>query len=155
MSPPPIEPAPELRKSNAMQTRSSVSTWSTGSTWLNGSLIGLASIGLLLLLVLPGSADPGDARKGAASPLAKGKTAARKVPAGPQTVTPEREAAARTFVSRHHPELVALLDHLQTSEPKQYQRAVRELFRASERLAQFREQDEGRYALELETWKVK
>jgi hypothetical protein len=70
-------------------------------------------------------------------------------------LTPEREAAAITFVRHHHPELVDLLNQLKESKPAEYQTAIRELFQTSERLAQLREQDPQRYELELAGWKVK
>ncbi len=70
-------------------------------------------------------------------------------------LTPEREAAAITFVRQHHPELVDLLNQLKESKPAEYQTAIRELFQTSERLAQLREQDPQRYELELTAWKVK
>jgi hypothetical protein len=70
-------------------------------------------------------------------------------------ITPEREAAAITFVREHHAELVDLLNQLKETKPAEYQTAIRELFQTSERLAQLREQDPQRYDLELEAWKVK
>jgi hypothetical protein len=70
-------------------------------------------------------------------------------------LTPEREAAAITFVRQHHPELVDLLNQLKESKPAEYQTAIRELFQTSERLAQLREQDPERYELELAAWKIK
>ena len=68
--------------------------------------------------------------------------------------TPEREAAAMKFVREHHPEVADLLDHLRASRPDQYHRAARELFRASERVAQWKERDAARYELELKLWKI-
>ena len=70
-------------------------------------------------------------------------------------LTPEREAAAITFVRQHHPELVDLLNQLKETKPAEYQTAIRELFQTSERLAQLREQDPQRYELELAAWKTK
>jgi hypothetical protein len=72
-----------------------------------------------------------------------------------QGFTPEREAAALTFVRAHHPELAELLDRLKTRRPQEYQKAVRELFRASERLAQSQEQAPQRYEMELSEWKLR
>lgn len=69
-------------------------------------------------------------------------------------ITPQREAAAMSFVQEHHPELAGLLVHLKRSNRKEYERAVRELFRTSERLTLARERDDGRYELELAIWKV-
>lgn len=68
--------------------------------------------------------------------------------------TPEREAAALTFVSAHHPELAPLLAHLKKSRPQEYQKAIRKLFNDSERLAHSREAQPRRYELELQEWKL-
>ncbi len=68
-------------------------------------------------------------------------------------VTPEREAAAMTFVQQHHPELAALLVYLKDNRSSEYQKAVRDLFRISERLATTQERDFERYQLELDLWK--
>jgi len=70
------------------------------------------------------------------------------------TFTPEREAAALTFVAAHHAELSPLLAHLKTSRPNEYQRVIRRLFVDSERLAHSREMQPLRYELELKTWKL-
>jgi len=70
-------------------------------------------------------------------------------------VTPEREAAAITFARVNAPELVELLDFLRDHRPRQYRRAVTDLFRTSERLATIQERAPERYALELRTWKAK
>ena len=71
-----------------------------------------------------------------------------------QGFTLEREAAALTFVRMHHAELADLLDRLKTRRPQEYQKAIRELFRASERLALSQEQQPLRYELELQEWKL-
>jgi hypothetical protein len=76
-------------------------------------------------------------------------------PAQQPPLTPEREAAAITFVRQHHAELVDLLNQLKETKPAEYQAAIRELFQTSERLAQLREQDPQRYELELDVWKTK
>jgi hypothetical protein len=68
--------------------------------------------------------------------------------------TPEREAAAMTFVRTHHPELADLLARLKDRRPGEYQKAIRDLFRVSERLAQSQEMHPNRYELELEDWKL-
>ena len=69
-------------------------------------------------------------------------------------VTPEREAAVMKFVEQHHPELGTLLVRLKDGDRKEYDRAVRDLFRVSERLAQTHERDQSRYELELRAWQV-
>lgn len=70
-------------------------------------------------------------------------------------MTKAREAAALAFVREHHPELQALLIQLKESQPKQYEQAVRDLFRTSERLASFQERDGQRHDLELKAWKTR
>jgi hypothetical protein len=69
-------------------------------------------------------------------------------------ITPEREAAALTFVREHHPELADLIAVLKEKQPKEYQKALRDLFRASEKLAQIHDLDKARYELELKAWKL-
>ncbi len=69
-------------------------------------------------------------------------------------LTPEREAAAITFVRQHHVELVDLLLYLKVQRPKAYEQAVFDLFRVSERLAQQQVQNYDRYELDLALWKV-
>ncbi len=68
--------------------------------------------------------------------------------------TPQREAAALSFVREHHAELALLLGHLKGVKLKEYERAIRELFRSSERLAQIKDRDEDRYKIELQVWKL-
>lgn len=68
--------------------------------------------------------------------------------------TPEREAAAMTFVRMYHAELADLLDQLKLQNKSEYERAIRELFRQSERLAQAQERNPQRYDLELRAWKL-
>jgi len=70
------------------------------------------------------------------------------------TYTPEREAAALTFVASHHSELSPLLAYLKSSRPNEYQKVVRKLFSDSERLAHTRELQPLRYELELQEWKL-
>lgn len=69
-------------------------------------------------------------------------------------ITPEREAAVNTFVRLNHPDLVDLLAHLKANQRKEFDRAVRELYRVSENLAQLQERDQERHALELRRWKA-
>ncbi len=64
-------------------------------------------------------------------------------------------AAALAFVQQQQPELARLLDYLRKNQPRQYQRAVRELSRTAERLSQTRDRDPRRYELELQAWKAR
>jgi hypothetical protein len=104
-----------------------------------------------LTLLAPLSAAAAEpAQNPTAAPPVKPAKAPERAP-----LTPEREAAAITFVRQHHSELVDLLNQLKESKPAEYQTAIRELFQTSERLAQLREQDPERYVLELAAWKIK
>jgi hypothetical protein len=89
-----------------------------------------------------------------ASAPARGSAAAKKDgkarPA--MMVTPEREAAVLTFVQRNHAELAELLGYLKTSQPAEYERALREIFRTTERLATVQERDPLQYELEVAAW---
>ena len=86
----------------------------------------------------PSKEDPGKNKNGKNKPGA--------------LVTPEREAAVKTFVKQHHAELAELLVQLKASNAKDYEQAIRELFRTSERLAQIQERDMDQYELELKLW---
>lgn len=66
----------------------------------------------------------------------------------------EREAAALAFAGLHHPELTGLVEQLKESNPAEYQRAIRDLSRTRERLAQIEQKEPQRYALELSAWKI-
>lgn len=69
--------------------------------------------------------------------------------------TAEREADALRFVRNHHTELADLLEQLKGMNLPQYQRAIRELYQASELLAAARLRDPERYKLDLEAWQWK
>ena len=65
-----------------------------------------------------------------------------------------QEASAVAFVRENHAELASLLDNLKESRPKEYQKAVRDLARVRERLAQMKANNGARYDLELAVWKT-
>jgi len=65
-----------------------------------------------------------------------------------------REAAALQFARAHHPELAGLLEHLRAQQAEQYQKAIRELFRVSEILAELKERDPRKHDLDLKHWQV-
>lgn len=92
-----------------------------------------------------GQSEPSPARAG------KAVTNSAK-PREPLAITPEREAAVATFVERNHAELAPLLAHLRSSQPRQYEQAVREIFRVTERLAGIQERDPLLYELEVKLW---
>jgi len=91
-------------------------------------------------------------------PMKRGakKAAAKKDDKPPAPITAEKETAVNAFVAEHHPELGELLRHLKgMKNQRPYERAVRELSAASDRLANLQKTDEKRYDLELKSWKVK
>lgn len=90
------------------------------------------------------------AAEGSVAESAKKEPRAKAIPRQP--ITPEREAAALTFVQRNHPELAELLAYLKTSQPEEYQRAIRDIFRVTERLGQIQERDPLQYELEVAFW---
>jgi hypothetical protein len=99
----------------------------------------------LLVLTLPLLAQD------APSPRPAGRNAATdRQPA----FTPEREAAALSFVNQHHLELAELLKQLKSGNRAEYRRAINELFLASERLAASKERDPIKYELDLRAWKI-
>jgi hypothetical protein len=130
----------------------------------------LASAALLIVAVcLPLFADdststtPGKSveAKSAVDKSAKAQpTAVKRAPAKPSAVKPapplsaEREAVALAFAREHHPELAALIDKLRHDNRRDYERALRELSQASERLTQLKKQSAERYELSLAAWKL-
>jgi len=67
--------------------------------------------------------------------------------------TEEREAAAILFVKKNLPDLLPMLEQLKKANESQYKREIRQIFQASEWLADLKEV-KGRYELELRIWKA-
>jgi hypothetical protein len=65
--------------------------------------------------------------------------------------TEEREAAALFFVKKHLPDLLPLLGQLKKTDEPQYRREIREIFQATELLADLRDEPQ-RHDLELKIW---
>ena len=72
----------------------------------------------------------------------------------PIAVTAQQEAEVLQFLRQHHTELAELLGHLQLSRPADYNRAIRDIGHARERLRQFEKGDGERYELELQSWVI-
>ena len=134
----------------------------------------LASVSLML--IWSGVAVLGDLHGGQTQRKSSGKSTTRKRESGRNDraqqsrskpnkdkkpkrmrgVTRAREAAAMAFVDEHAPELRALLLQLKRTLPRGFQRAVRDLFNTSERLARLEERgDREAYELQLRAWKIK
>src|SRR4051794_40418485 len=67
--------------------------------------------------------------------------------------TEEREAAALFFVKKQLPDLLPLLEQLKKNSQPQYRTEIREIFQATEWLADLQD-DPRRHELELKIWKT-
>lgn len=81
---------------------------------------------------------------------AKTGAAAKATP----TLSPEVEQQVLAFVETHQSELGELLRYLKSKLPREYQRAVHDLDRTRQRLAQTERRDPQRYELELKLWQA-
>jgi hypothetical protein len=72
----------------------------------------------------------------------------------PAALSAEREAAALAFAREHHAELAALIEKLRRDNRRDYDRAIRELSQASERLTRLKKQSDEQYELSLAAWKL-
>jgi hypothetical protein len=66
----------------------------------------------------------------------------------------QMETESLEFVQEHHPELVALLESLKSMREKEYEIAIREIFRSKKRLDGFVKRDTDIYNAELDAWKI-
>jgi len=104
----------------------------------------ILALGLLVLSAAPVTAA--DEGPNLAAKKERGKP--------PVAVTAEQEAEVLQFLRQHHTELADLLGHLQATRPAEYNRAIRDLGHARERLRQFEKSDSARYELELQSWVI-
>ena len=124
-----------------------------GRRWmLRMAGIGSAVLVSAAALLVAGDGDLGDTRIVANQAETKAKPASPNRDQKLPNVTPEREAAVMKFVEQHHSELAVLLTHLKDNNHQEYDRAIRDIFRISERLVQTRQRDDRRYELELQQW---
>lgn len=114
---------------------------------------------IITLLLLPfagtvhGQENAGKADKAAPTDEVVGKTVLKNKVDLPFTA--EREAAVMAFVQQNHAELKELLTYLRDNRRKDYERAIRDLARESERIGQFRDRDAKQYDLEVKAWTIK
>jgi len=97
-----------------------------------------------------------DSAAGDVTAQAKAKKAARKAKANQKlkNITADQETQAIDFARTQHPELVELLDRLEEINPEQYSRAIRELYRTSEKLRLMADRNPQRHTLEITLWKL-
>lgn len=105
---------------------------------------------ILLLGSLVALGDDGPKRS---KPPAARPSRVDKADASP--LLPEREELTLSFVRKHHPELAALLESLKAMRPREYQRAIGELYQVSRSLEALKQRNPRRYELGLELWKAK
>ncbi len=113
------------------------------------------SVGLCFVLATWVSAQSQESENAPKTP-ANVKTN-RPMPAGDAAsviMTPERQAAALKFAELHHPELYQLIQGLKKANRPEYQKAIRQLYNDSERLARLKERIPDRYELALEEWQM-
>ena len=118
---------------------------------LNNILVVGIACGWLLI----GPVDAQQRSKDDKTNSAQREKANKPKPNASSGMTKAREAAALAFVREHHAELESLLIQLKESQPKQYEQAVRDLFRTSEKLASLQERDRQRHDLELKAWQAR
>ncbi len=132
------------------------------------SAISISSLIVLAMFTLPLLADK-DAKDKAStakkssekspdkrSSDSKNSSEAKKRAARKSVPLPEREAAALTFVRKHHDDLGQLLVYLKENNPGAYRQAILDLYRTSQRLAQYHDRgDNERYNLELKVWQAR
>jgi hypothetical protein len=82
------------------------------------------------------------------------RSAKKAKPKRSGAVTAEQQKEVVRFVRQHHAELADLLEHLRSSSPVGYDKAIRDLWKARERLMQINERDRTRYELELDAWVI-
>lgn len=70
------------------------------------------------------------------------------------TISDEQEKSILAFVSMHDSSLHGLLGNLKTSRPKDYQKALVDLNRATDRLAQVKRNRPHAYDLEVKKWQA-
>lgn len=84
----------------------------------------------------------------------KGAKKAAKALQKVKDVSADQEKQAIGFATAQHSELVELLDRLEEMNPEQYGRAIRELYKTSERLRLMADRNPERHSLELSLWKL-
>lgn len=65
-----------------------------------------------------------------------------------------REEVALAFAKKHHPELEKILRQLRGMDQKEYAKAIRELYRVSERLSLLESRAPHFYQVQLDLWKA-
>ena len=97
---------------------------------------------------------PADKKTAAQDAKKSGAKAAKKAAQKSNSSTESQEPAALALVKANHPELLELLEKLKADNPRQYEQAILELYRASKTLSDRKAKDPARYELDLKAWKL-
>lgn len=122
--------------------------------------VGMLAIGMGGLLFVGDRATAQETPGAGKSAIADGDKAAKEAErpkpatASPATVSAEQEKTILAFVSKHDTSLHGLLGNLRTSRPKEYQKALVDLNRATDRLAQVKRNRPHAYDLEVKKWQA-
>ena len=93
---------------------------------------------------------PGDRSRGA-----RAKPRARSEDSGVRAKAfAERERVGLALVRQHEPSLMDLLVKLRRERPREYRRAVNDLWRTARRLERVREREPERYEAEIKAWRA-
>jgi len=68
-------------------------------------------------------------------------------------LTADDEKQALEFAEKHHPEIADLLKKLQRSSPKGFERGIREIHTAVQRIERYRDKQPARMEAEIDNWK--
>jgi hypothetical protein len=90
----------------------------------------------------------------AASPPSTGWSADTTRSEKAERLTQQQQQSALEFVREHHPQLNTLITRLEKRDPAEYDKALREVSRTSERLRRMEGRDRPRYEVEIKLWKV-
>ena len=129
--------------------------------WFNLISVSLGLV-LLVCVAIENAAVAQDAAERPATTtvsVASGpKQIAQAPPTNDRKLSPEeierREKAALAFANKHHPALEKLLRQLRGMDENEYNKAIRELYRVSERLDQLEKRNPIYYQNQLDLWKA-
>lgn len=126
----------------------------TFRTCLTALVLGACVAGVAPAAGLADEPAAADAKHADQNAEKNGKNSPKKLETKSAHTPEEQETAALALVTEHHPELIDLLEQLKADNSKQYQQAIAELYRASQKLSQRKAKDPPRYELELKAWKL-
>ncbi|MBI1247666.1 hypothetical protein GC197_07425 [bacterium] len=121
--------------------------------------LGLALVAFVAIESVAVAQDAADHLVSRTSTVSSGpKQLAQAAPASEKNLSSKeierREKAALAFAKKHHPALEKLLRQLRGMDENEYKKAIRELYRVSERLDQVEKRNPAYYQSQLDLWKA-